>query len=148
MRAALRVQARVGNAQALHRTAGDQMLAHNVFRVLWLHPAVPDGVRIDNDSGPVLALVKAARFVDAHLAAQTGLARKLLQPRVQRAGSIARAGGPRRIGGARIETNKNVSFKWGHNILSVRKNLGRIPASEITHAVPSISAYLPFFRKF
>ncbi len=113
MRAAFGVQTRIGDAQPLHGPAGDEVLAHDLFRVFGLDAAIPDGVRVDDDSGPVLALVEAAGLVDAHPAAQTGFARELLQARVQRAGSVTRAGGPRRIGRARIETDKDVAFKWG-----------------------------------
>jgi len=111
MRAALCVQALIGNAQPPHRTAADQMLPHDLFGVLRPYAPVPDGVGIHHYRGPVLALVQAAGFVDAHLRAQPGFAGELLQARVQRARSVAGAGGPRRIGGTRVEADKDVTFK-------------------------------------
>lgn len=82
MRTALRVQAGVGDPQPLHGPAGNQVLAHDLFGVFGLHSAIPDRVGIDDDRRPVLALIQAPGFVDAHLASQTGFARQLLQPRM------------------------------------------------------------------
>jgi hypothetical protein len=113
MRAALRVHALVGKAQPLDWLPAYQVLAHNFFSVFGLHVSVPDGVGIHHHRGPVLTLVQAAGLVDAHLRAQSGLARKLLQPCVQLALSIAGTRRPRRIGGPRVVTDKNVAFKWG-----------------------------------
>ncbi len=112
MRAALRVQAGIGDAQPFDRTAAYKMLPHDLFGVFRLHAPVPDGVRVDHHGGPVLALVQAAGFVDAHLRSQPSLAGELLQPRVQLALPVARAGGPWRIGGTRVEADKDVAFEW------------------------------------
>jgi hypothetical protein len=120
MRTTFCVQAFIGQSQPFHRPPTHQVLCHNLFRIFRLHMPVPDRVGIHHHRGPMLALVQAAGLVDAHLGAQPGLARKLLQPRMQRARSIAGARGPRRIGGAAVMTNKDVAFKWGQakNLLS------------------------------
>jgi len=52
MRAALRVQALIGNAQPFHRAPAGQMLPHDLFGVLGLHTPVPDGVGIHHYRGP------------------------------------------------------------------------------------------------
>ncbi len=118
MRAALRIQARVSNAQPLHRTPADQMLGDNLFRVLWAHAAVPHRLRIDHHRGAVLALVQTAGLVDSHPAGQSGLLAQLIEPRVQLAGSIAGAGGPGRIGRANIVADKNVALEYGQTRFS------------------------------
>lgn len=91
MRARLRIQTRIRNPQPLHRPAANQVLSHNLFRILRLHVPVPHRLGIHHHRGPVLALVQAAGLVDPHPAAQPGLFRELLQPRMQLAFSISRA---------------------------------------------------------
>ena len=70
VRAGLGVEARVGDPQPLHRPATHQVLVDDLRGIFRLHIAIPDGFGIDDDRGPVLALVKAAGLVDAHRAAQ------------------------------------------------------------------------------
>jgi hypothetical protein len=65
----------------------------------------------------MLALVKAAGFIDAYPPGKSGRFRQLLQPGVQFAFSIARARGARRIGGARVVADKNVVFKGGQSVV-------------------------------
>jgi hypothetical protein len=169
MRAAFGIHARVGKAQPLHRPPAHQVLRHNLFRVLRLHVPVPNRIGIHHYRGPMLALVQAAGLVDAHLRAQPGLARKLLQARVQSARSVACARGSRRIGRASVVTDKDVSFKWGQaeNLLSpinsgaAHSRLTRVPhissaaADEMwesTNPNPRLSTqhqkWVPHLRRF
>ena len=111
MRATLRIQALICNPQPFHRPPAHQVLRHNLFRILRLHMPVPNRFGIHNHGGSVLALVQAAGFIDSHPAAQPGLFRELLQPRMQLAFSIGRARGPRRVRGAGIVADKDVMFE-------------------------------------
>ena len=139
MRTVLGIYARISQPQPFHRPSTHQVLGHDLFRVFRRHMPVPDRVGVHHNRRPVLALVQAAGLVNAHFCAQPGLARKLLQPRVQRTRSVACARRTRRIGGASVVTNKNVAFKWGQaeNLLSPI-NSGAA-ASRLTR-VPHISS--------
>jgi hypothetical protein len=117
MRAAFRVHAPIGEAQPFHRPPANQVLGDNLFRILRLHVAVPHGVWVNHHSGTVLALVKAAGLVDPHLSAESSLARELLQPRMQAAGSIGCARWPRRIHGPNVMADKDVTFKRGQAVI-------------------------------
>src|SRR5579872_3614883 len=66
MRTGLRVQAAISDTQPFHRPPSDQVLIHNLGGVLRFHVAIPDCLWINDDGWPVLALVKAPGFVDAH----------------------------------------------------------------------------------
>ena len=124
VRTAPGVEALIGDAQPLHRPARDQVLGDNLRGVFGPHLPVPDGLRVDHHRGAVLALVKAAGFVDPDTAAQAGFFRQLLEPGVQFALSVHGAGRPRRIRGADIMTDKNMVFEDGQAVIS----LLRIPA--------------------
>src|SRR5579885_506023 len=78
----------VAIAQPLDRLAANQMLADNLFGVLWLHAAIPDALWIDDHHRAVAALIETAALVDTHLALQPSLSDELLQ-RFMHAESIA-----------------------------------------------------------
>jgi hypothetical protein len=105
--AGLGVDAGVGNAESLDRTAIDQMLFDDLGRIFRLDEAVPDRFWIDNDRGPVLALIEAERLVDAHIGEAGGLG-NLLQLRKDFALSIGGAGRPGSSLGANVMTDKDV----------------------------------------
>ena len=65
MRAALRVQAGSGEAQALDRAAMQKVFSDDFIHIFELHKAVPDGLGINHDDRAVLALVEAAGLVGA-----------------------------------------------------------------------------------
>jgi hypothetical protein len=113
VRAVFCVDALIGQAQTFDRPPGDQVLGHNLRRILWLDVPVPDRLGVNDDYRSVLALVKAAGFVDAHLAAQPSGLGQFLQLRVQLAASVCGAGGPRRTLGPHIVADKDVMFKCG-----------------------------------
>ncbi len=73
MRATLRIQALIGNAQPLHWPPAHQVLRDNLRRILRLHIPVPNRFRIHNHRRPVFALVQAQGFVDPYSAGQTGV---------------------------------------------------------------------------
>jgi hypothetical protein len=113
VRAALGVDALVGEAQALDGTAADEMLAHDLLGILGLDVAVPDGLGIDDDGGAVLALVEAAGLVDAHAAAEVCGLRGLLQGYMNIASATGCTRGTRRTVWALIGTDKDMMFKDG-----------------------------------
>jgi hypothetical protein len=61
----------------------------------------------------VFALIQAAGFVDAHLAAQPGGLGQLLQLCVQLAASVCSAGGARCTLGPDVVADKDVVFEYG-----------------------------------
>lgn len=111
MRAALGIQALIGDPQPLDRPAANQVLLHNRSRIFGLHAAVPDRLRIDHDHRAMLTLVQAPCLVDSHPRSQPGSLCKLLQLRVQLALSVRGAGWPRRIGRTSVVANKNMALK-------------------------------------
>ncbi len=113
MRAAWRVQAFLGHTQPLDWPAGNQVLGDNLRRIPWLDVAVPDRFGIDHHHRAVLALVQAAGFVDAHVAAEACRLHLLLQLGVQAAASVARTGAPRRALGPRVAADKDMTLKCG-----------------------------------
>jgi hypothetical protein len=89
----------------------------------------------------VLALVQAAGFVNPNLACQPGIARQLLQPSVQFACSIARAGGPRCISGADIVADKDMAFKDRQAVILLNSfqsnNFAPVPVPRVAPAAIS-----------
>src|SRR6266702_8459918 len=113
MRAALGVDALLGQPQAFYRPAMDEMLFHDLGGILRPHMAIPDRFGIDHHRWPVLALVQAAGFVDAHLRPQPGSLGQLRQLRVKFALSISGAGRAEGAFRAHVMTNKHMVFKYG-----------------------------------
>jgi hypothetical protein len=113
MRAGFAVDAVFGDAKALDGTTGDEVFGNNFSGVFGPDVAVPDGVRIDNHGGAVLALVEATGLVDAHPAGEACFFAKLLQARVQIALSVACAGWPGGLSRADIVADEDVTFKQG-----------------------------------
>ncbi len=99
----------------LYRTAGNQVLGNDGFGIFRANVAIPDSLRIDDHHGAVLALVKAAGFVDAHTSGESGVFQQLLQARVQVALSVARTGRPRGFRWPHIVADKNVTFETGQS---------------------------------
>lgn len=59
------VDAAVSENEALDGAAFDEVGLDDLGNIRRSDAAVPDGFRIDDDAGPVLALVEAAGLVDA-----------------------------------------------------------------------------------
>jgi hypothetical protein len=107
MRARLRVNASIRNAQPLDRSSIHQVLLDDLGRILGFYAAIPHGFGIDDNRGPVLALVQAQRFVDADIR-QAGSLGKLLQLAKDFALSIGSAGGAGCSLGANVMADKDV----------------------------------------
>jgi len=65
MRAGLRVDALVRQAQPFDWVPSDEVFTNNLLGVLGLNVPVPDSLRVDDHRRAVLALVQAASFVDS-----------------------------------------------------------------------------------
>jgi len=113
VRAALIVQAPLGNAQPLYRPPAHQVFLHDLRGILGLHIAVPDGIGVHHHRGAVLALIQAAGLVDPHPFAKTSLIGQFLQLGMQIAFAVGGAGLARRVGRASVEADKDVVFECG-----------------------------------
>jgi hypothetical protein len=111
VRAALGVNALFRQPQAFYRPAVDQVLFDNLRSILRPYMAIPNRFGIDHHRRPMLALVKTAGFVDAHLGAQPGSLGQLRQLGMKFALSIGCAGWARGAFRADVMTNKNMMFK-------------------------------------
>jgi len=111
------VQAFVGDAEPLDRPSGDQMFRDDFRGIGGLHAAIPDCAWINHNNRAMLALVQAARLVDANLSRQPGFLGQFLQADMQIAGSVGGAGGPGRIRWPGIVANKNVAFEGRQAVL-------------------------------
>jgi hypothetical protein len=112
------VEALFGDAETVYRAASDEVIPNNGFGVLGADIAVPDGLRVDDDHGAVLALVEATGLVDAHAAGKASFLCQLLEAGVQIALAVGGTGDAGRIGGAGVVANKDVMFEgWQRGIL-------------------------------
>ena len=118
MRAALGVQALVGQAQPLNGATGEQVFVHNRRCVSGLDVAVSNCFGVDHHHWPVLALVQTAGFVDTYAVAKTSCVDSFLQFSVQGAGSVASAGGTRCALGSRVAADKDVVIECGQGAYS------------------------------
>jgi len=67
------------------------VLRDDFVGVFGFHSAIPNGIGVDDDSGSVFALVKAARLVDADAAGEAGFAGELREAGVKRALAVGSA---------------------------------------------------------
>lgn len=117
MRAGLGVETFVGQAQALDGTATDEVLIDNFGGVFRADMPVPDGLRVDDDGGPMLALVQTAGLVDADARGEAGGLGQLLNGGMELSLAIGVAGGARGVLGTGIGADKDVAFKRGQAVL-------------------------------
>jgi len=66
------IDAGAGKAEAFDGAAVEEVLLDDLFGVAGFGETVPDGVGIDDEDGPVLALVEAAGLVDANAVLEAG----------------------------------------------------------------------------
>ena len=92
------------------------MLRDDFVGVFGFHSAIPNGIGVDDDSGSVFALVKAARLVDADAAGEAGFAGELRKTGVERALAVGSARGARRVSWADVMTYEDVAFEWWHGL--------------------------------
>ena len=110
------VEAGVGDAEALDGAAGDEVLGDDLFGVFGFYRAVPDGLRVDDDSGAVLALIETAGLVDADASGEAGFAGELREAGVEGALAVGCAGSARGIGRAHVVTYEDMMFEKGHGV--------------------------------
>jgi len=71
VRAAFGIHALLGQPQPLHWPPANQVLVHNLHRILGAHMPVPHRLRIHHHRWPMLALVQASGLVNPHRRAQS-----------------------------------------------------------------------------
>ena len=116
VRTAFGIHALLGQPQPLHRPPPNQVLIHNLRRILNSYMPVPHRLRIHHHRWPMFALVQAKGFVDANGGAQSGGFSQLLQLGVEIAFAVRGAGRARRIGGSSVVADKNVMLKRGQAV--------------------------------
>ena len=106
------VEAIVGDDEALDGASGDQVLTDDFRHVVDGDAAVPDGFRVDDDGGAVLALVETSSLVGADGAGKAGAADCVLEGGVELAFAVGGAGGAGAAGFAEISADEDVAFKF------------------------------------
>ena len=104
----------IRQAEEFDRTAADEVLGDDLADVVEVDEAVPDGLRIDDHDGAVLALVEAAGLVDADAVLEAGFLGGILQGGAELFAVLVAAAGA--VGGvvALVEADEDVAFKIGH----------------------------------
>jgi len=119
MRAGLRIQARIRNDQPLYRLIAADVRVENLIHIARGNVTIPNGLRINDHSRAVLALVKAAGLVGPHPRLKPALRQPCLEKAVQRrriAGIAASLGILRR---ALVGANEDVFLEFGHTVESL-----------------------------
>jgi hypothetical protein len=108
------VDAGVEEAQAIDGTAMEEMLLNDLFGVAGMGETVPDGFGIYDKYGGMLALVKAARFVDADAVFEAGGFDGVLEGAAEFLAVFVGTAGT--VGGfvALVLTDKDVMFEGWH----------------------------------
>jgi hypothetical protein len=108
------VDAGVGKTEAFNGAAVEEVLLDDFFGVARVGEAVPDGFGVDDQDGPVLALIEATGLVDADAVLEAGGLDGILEGAAEfLAVFVAAAGAGSRIV-ALVEANKEVMFKDRH----------------------------------
>src|SRR5579863_6884446 len=111
------VEAGVGDAETFDRAAAQDVRFDDLVYVGFGDVAVPDGVGVNDDVGPVLALIEASRLVGADPALQTALGQLLLEEFLQAGFGGGIAAAARMACGALVSADEDVLFEFGHGAL-------------------------------
>ena len=113
MRTRFCVKAIFMDAKMLDGAPGNEVLGYDDFSIFGADVAVPDRLGVNDDHGAVLALIEAARLVDAHAAGEAGFPAQLLQAGMHFAFAVGSAGRTGRVEWADIVADEDVAFKPG-----------------------------------
>jgi hypothetical protein len=116
--AALGIEAGVGQHKPLNRTAMKEMLVDDLLHIFYVDEAVPDGVWIDHDDRPVLALVEAAKLVCPDFSLQAGFLDGVLERSLQLFAAFAAAAWPGGVFFPLIRAEEEMMLKLRHGNLS------------------------------
>jgi hypothetical protein len=122
--AALGVEAGIGEQKALDWTAVDEVLTDNLVNIFRVDEAVPDGVRIDDHYGAVLALVETAGFVGADFAFQPGVLDCVLEGPFQLAAAVAGTAGTGGVLVPLVGADEEMMLELCHSKVSFRAGRG------------------------
>jgi hypothetical protein len=120
VRAVIGVDAGVGKAEALDGAAVEEVFLHDLFGVAGFGEAVPDGVRINDEDGAVLALVEAAGLVDADAVLEAGGFYGVLEGAAEFLAVFVGAAGAPRGFVALVQADKEVVFEDWHSGIGCR----------------------------
>jgi len=120
VRTVVGIDAGAGKAEAFDRAAVEEVLLDDLFGVAGFGETVPDGVGIDDEDGPVLALVEAAGLVDANAVLEAGGFDGILEGSAEFLGMLVGAAGAGRLV-ALVETDEDVVFEGWHTWIGCRR---------------------------
>jgi hypothetical protein len=141
VRAVVGVDAGERKAKALYGLAADEVLLDDLFGVAGVGEAVPDGLRVDDHDGGVLALVEAPGLVDADFVLEAGGFDSVLEGTFEFLTAFIGAAG---AGGglvALVHADKNVVFEIWHRCLDARYAAGAASVGERRHCWASRAGF-------
>lgn len=114
VRAALGIDAGIGQAQALHGLAAHDVRFDNFVDVSQADAAIPYTFGIDHKIRPVLALIEASGLIGPHFTLESTLGQLLLEEFLQLGIACRIAATSRMPIRTLVSANKDVPFKGGH----------------------------------
>jgi hypothetical protein len=114
VRTNLSVKARVGEEKALDGATMQQVLTDNLRNIFYVDEAVPNGLRIDDHDGAMLALVETAGFIGADLALQPCVLNGVLESSFELLAATSGTAGAAGIFVPLVGADKDMSLKLCH----------------------------------
>jgi len=109
-----RVQAVVGNQEALYRFAIDDVGLNDFVDVRGGHVAIPDRFGVHDNGGAVLTLVEASRHIGAHALFQSAQGQLLLELKLQLGLCLGIAAPARMARIALVAADEQMLLELGH----------------------------------
>jgi len=135
------IQAGVRQSEPLHRSTANDMGFDDFLDIRVAHSAIPDGVRINDDVGSMLALVEAARLIRADAAFQPPLGQFLFEEFLQPTFGERIATSPRMSRWALVSADENMLLECRHQVTTFSEI--KFSAASSASQIPSKSTKYP-----
>ena len=117
--AKLGIEAGVGETQTFYGTAVEKVLGDDLLDVFDVDEAVPNGLGVDHDDWPVLALVEAAGFVGSDVVLEAGFLDGVLEGGFELFTAVWKAAGTVGAFVALVSADKDVVVEFRHYLCSL-----------------------------
>ena len=107
-----------GHEQAFHQFSLDHVPFHNFRDVGFIPDPIPDAFRINDDAGPIFAMIQTPCLIGANNAFEPETLNLLLEERVEFRGPVVGAAPSRVALGPLINAHENMMLESAHDCVS------------------------------